>query len=184
MKDPARVRSSCWMRPSRRPSGANYALSRSGSSNAAATFRQVIFCPSIRSASSMGPTALVTTSACSTCRPRWTRTSYVELAEMADDMQMRHNAKRAAEAVGEVSGQHVRFVAMDLLQATGSPKLAGQLWVGTASSRQGDAVSDGAGRASGGADTSCTSKLTLTPPTLVRSRRPLCSRQREQGFRF
>lgn len=50
--------------------------------------------------------------------------TYVELAEMADDMQMRHNAKRAAEAVGEVSGQHVRFVAMDLLQATGPAVVA------------------------------------------------------------
>lgn len=49
---------------------------------------------------------------------------YVELAEMADDMQMRHNAKRAAEAVGEVSGQHVRFVAMDLLQSTGPAAVA------------------------------------------------------------
>ena len=49
---------------------------------------------------------------------------YVELAELADDMQMRHNAKRAAEAVGEVTGQHVRFVAMDLLQASGPGPVA------------------------------------------------------------
>jgi hypothetical protein len=28
---------------------------------------------------------------------------YVELAELVDDMQMRHDAKRAAEAVGEVT---------------------------------------------------------------------------------
>jgi Abortive infection C-terminus len=50
--------------------------------------------------------------------------TYVELAEMADDMQMRHSAKCAAEAVGEVSGQHVRFVAIDLLQATGPAAVA------------------------------------------------------------
>ncbi len=49
---------------------------------------------------------------------------YVELAELADDMQMRHNAKRAAEAVGEVSSQHVRFVAMDLLQSSGPDPVA------------------------------------------------------------
>lgn len=49
---------------------------------------------------------------------------YVELAELADDLQMRHDAKRAAEAVSEVSSQHVRFVAMDLLQTNGPDPVA------------------------------------------------------------
>ncbi len=50
--------------------------------------------------------------------------TYVELAELADDIQMRHHAKRAADAISEVSGQHVRFVAMDLLQEDGPESVA------------------------------------------------------------